>query len=57
MQQAKQRRRQQARERLRRAQACAQRHMQTLEQALQALGLPETVAEEVRWRLQAQPQL
>ena len=53
-QQAKQHRLQQARERLQREQARAQRHLQALEQALQELGLPETVAEEVQWRLRAQ---
>jgi hypothetical protein len=46
-QQAKQRRLQRERERLRREQA----------QAVQELGLPETVAEEVQWRLQAQQKL
>jgi len=53
-QQAKQHRLQQARERLQREQARAQRHLQALEQTLQELGLPETVAEEVQWRLRAQ---
>jgi hypothetical protein len=56
-QQAKQRRRQQQRERLQREQARAQRALQALEQAVQELGLPETVAEDVQWRLQAQQQL
>ena len=56
-QQAKQRRLQQARERLRREQARAQHHLQALEQALQELGLPETVADDVQWRLHAQQKL
>jgi len=54
-QQAKQRRLQRERERLRREQA--QRALWALEQAVQELGLPETVAEEVQWRLQAQQKL
>jgi flagellar motility protein MotE (MotC chaperone) len=56
-QQAKQLRLQQQRERLQREQARAQRALRALEQALQELGLPETVAEEVQWRLQAQQKL
>jgi 3-hydroxyacyl-CoA dehydrogenase len=56
-QQAKQRRRQQQRERLQSEQARAQRHLQALEQALQDLGLSETVVEAVEWRLQAQQKL
>ena len=56
-QQAKQQRLQKARQRLRREQARAQRHLQALEQAVQELGLPETVAAEVQWRLHAQQQL
>lgn len=56
-QQAKQRRLQRERERLRREQAQAQRALWALEQAVQELGLPETVAEEVQWRLQAQQKL
>jgi hypothetical protein len=56
-QQAKQRCLQKARQRLQREQARAQHHLQALEQAVQELGLPETVAEEVQWRLQAQQQL
>lgn len=55
--QAKRRRLQQQRERLQREQAQAQRHLQALEHALQDLGLPETVVEEVEWRLQAQQKL
>ena len=45
------------RERLRREQAQAQHPLQGVEQALPELGLPETVADEVRWRLQAQQKL
>jgi transcription initiation factor TFIIIB Brf1 subunit/transcription initiation factor TFIIB len=56
-QQAKHRRRQRERERLQREQARAQRHLQALEQAVQELDLPETVAEEVQWRLRAQQKL
>src|SRR5262245_4083080 len=56
-QKAKQRRLEKARERLQREQGRAQRHLQALEQAVQELGLPETVAEEVQWRLQAQQRL
>lgn len=56
-QQTKPHRLQHQRERLQREQARAQRALQALEQALQELGLPETVAEEVQWRLQAQQQL
>ena len=48
---AKQRRLQKYRERLQREQARAQRSLQALEQALVDLGLPETVAAEVQWRL------
>jgi 3-hydroxyacyl-CoA dehydrogenase len=55
--QAKQRRLQRERERLQREQAQAQRALRALEQAVQELGLPATVAEEVQWRLQAQQQL
>ena len=50
---AKERRLQQAREWLQREQARAQRYLQALEQALVDLGLPETLATEVEWRLQA----
>ena len=53
-QKATQRRLQKARERLQREQARAQRYLQALEQAIRELGLPETVVEEVEWRLQAQ---
>src|SRR5262245_5781917 len=56
-QQAQQRCRQQQRERLQREQARAQRALQALEQAVLELGLPETVAAEVQWRLQAQQKL
>lgn len=55
--QAMQRRLQQPRARLQHEQARAQRALQALEQAVQELGLPATVAEEVPWRLQAQQQL
>src|SRR6266511_858172 len=54
---ARQRRLQKERERLQREQARAPRHLQALEQAVQELGLPETIAAEVQWRLQAQQQL
>jgi hypothetical protein len=57
LQKARQRRLVKARERLQREQTRAQRHLQALEQAVQELGLPETVAEEVHWRLQAQQKL
>jgi hypothetical protein len=56
-QQATQRRLQKARERLPREQARAQRDRQALEHAIRELGLPETVVEEVEWRLQAQGKL
>jgi DDE superfamily endonuclease len=52
-QHTKQRRRQKARDHLQRAQARAQLHLQALEQALVDLGLPETLAVEVEWRLKA----
>ena len=52
-QHAKQRRRQKAREHLQCEPARAQRHLHALEQALVDLGLPETVAVEVEWRLNA----
>src|SRR6266850_243255 len=48
---AKQRRSQKYRERLQREQARAQRSLEALEQALIDLGLPETAAAEVQWRL------
>jgi hypothetical protein len=51
--QAKQRRLQKARERLQHEQARAQRHLQALQQALGDLDLPEILAEEVQWRLNA----
>ncbi len=56
-QKARQRRLQKERERLQREQARAQRALRALEEALADLGLPETVADEVQWRLQAQQQL
>jgi hypothetical protein len=56
-QQAKQQRLQKARQRLQHEQARAQRHLQALEQAVQELGLPEIVAEDVQWRLGAQQKL
>jgi hypothetical protein len=52
--QAKQRRLQKAREHLQREQARAQRHLQALEQALEELGLPDTIVEEVQWKLRTQ---
>jgi hypothetical protein len=57
IQRARQRRLQQTCERLQREQARAQCALWSLEQARQELGLPETVAGEVQWRLQAQEQL
>ncbi len=56
-QKARQRRLHKERELLQREQARAQHALRTLEQALQELELPETVAEEVQWRLQAQQKL
>ena len=56
-QKTRRRRLQKERERLQREQARAQRALQALEEALQELGLPESVAEEVQWRLQAQQRL
>jgi len=56
-QKARQRRLHKERERLQREQARAQRHLQALEQAVQELGLPETIAATVPWRLQAQQKL
>jgi hypothetical protein len=56
-QQAKQHRLQKAHKRLQREQARAQHHLQALEQAVQELGLPKTVEEEVQGRLQTQQQL
>ena len=56
-QKARQRRIEKERARLQREQAQAQRRWQALEQALQELGLPATVADEVHWRLQAQQTL
>ena len=65
VQRAKQPRRQQARlrglqrerERLHQEQPRAQHTLQALEQAVQEFGLPETVAEDIQWRLQAQQKL
>ena len=51
---ARRRRLRKERERLQHAQARAQRALRAVEQALQELGLPETVAKDVQWRLQAQ---
>jgi parvulin-like peptidyl-prolyl isomerase len=56
-QQAKQRRLQRERQQLQREQAQAQRALQALEEAIAVLELPETIAEEVQWRLQAQQRL
>src|SRR2546427_11898898 len=56
-QHAQHRRLQKERERLQREQARAQRALRALEQALGDLDLPETVAEEGQWRLQAQQNL
>jgi hypothetical protein len=56
-QQAKQRRLQKEREHFQREQTRAQRHLQALEQALEELGLPDTIVEEVQWKLQAQAKL
>ena len=50
---AKHRRLQKYRHRLQLEQARAQRHLQALEQALVDVGVAETVAEEVQWRLKA----
>jgi hypothetical protein len=50
---AKQRQLRKYRERLQQEQTRAQRFLQGLEQALVDLGLPETLAAEVEWRLQA----
>ena len=57
VQKARQRRLQKERERLQHEQARAQRALQAVEQAIQELDLPETVADEVQWRLQAQQKL
>lgn len=51
---AQQRRLQKYRERLQHAQQRAQRFLQALEQALVDVGLSETLAAEVEWRLQGQ---
>jgi hypothetical protein len=54
---AKPRRLQKAREHLQREQARGQRHLHALEQALEELGLPDTIGEEVQWKLQAEAKL
>jgi hypothetical protein len=54
---AKQRHLRKYRERLQHEQTRAQRFLQTLEQAMLDLGLPETLAAEVEWRLNAQAKL
>jgi hypothetical protein len=54
---AKPRRLRKYRERLEHEQRRAQRFLQALEQALGEWGLPETLAAEVEWRLQAQVKL
>ncbi len=56
-QKARQRRLQKARERLQREQARAERVLRALEQAVQELGVPEPVAAEGSWHLQAQQKL
>jgi len=55
--QAKQRRLQRELERFQREQARAQHALQAVEAAIAELGLPETLAEEMQWRLQAQQKL
>ena len=55
--QARLRRLQRERERLRQEQQQGQHALRALEQAVQELGLPETVAADVQWRLQAQQKL
>jgi hypothetical protein len=54
---AKQRHLRKYRDRLEQEQRRAQRYLQALEQAFADLGLPETLAAEVTWRLQAQVKL
>jgi len=54
---ARQRRRQKAHERLRRAQQQAHRALEALAQALHALGLPENLVKEIAGRLRCQQQL
>jgi len=54
---ARQRRRQTAHERLQRDHAQAQRAIESLEQALQDLGLPENLVKEIEGRLRRQQQL
>lgn len=56
-QKARRRRLQKTRERLQREQARAERVLRALEQAVQDLGVPETVAAEVSWHLQTQQKL
>jgi hypothetical protein len=55
--QAKQKRFQRTRERLQQEEARAPRTLRALEQAIAALGLPETIAAEVQRRRQAQQPL
>jgi hypothetical protein len=54
---APQHRRQKAHERLQRDQAQAQRAAEALEQALQALALPDTLVQEIEGRLRSQQTL
>ena len=56
-QNAKQRHLRKSRERLQREQTRAQRCLQALEQTMADLGLPETLAAEVEWRLKAHAKL
>jgi len=55
--QAKQRRVPREREPLQREQARAPRHLQALEQALEELGLPAAIVEELQWKLKAHAKL
>jgi hypothetical protein len=55
--QARLRRLQRERERLRQEQQRAQHALEAVEQAVQELGLSETVAEDIQWHLQAQQKL
>ena len=54
---ARQRRRHTAHERLRHEQQQAQRAIEALEQALHALGLPDTLVQEIEGRLRRQQKL
>src|SRR5215475_2450017 len=56
-QQVKQRRLQKERDHLSREQALVQRHLQALEQELAELALPDTIVEEVQWKLRTQAKL